>query len=137
MTITKKRFYSYLVPSHLIAALPTDSGMHALWDSTSFSHICDYDDWEKEILDNADIERHISNGAFVPIYVHSDGTPSIELRVGNISQVEYIKERERPWVVVKLSLIYLSQKVGGPWWFIILKRLTFLVQRMTSIRQAF
>ena len=48
-----------------------------------FYKICDYDSWEKELLDNSDLVRHIRGGRFVPIYVHTDGTPVIELRVGS------------------------------------------------------
>lgn len=66
----------------MIAALPTDSGMHALWDPQSFRSVCSFETWEDAILKNDGIRKAIGVGAFVPIYVHSDGTPLIDLRIG-------------------------------------------------------
>jgi len=51
----------------------TDSGMVAVWQPEQFHGIVDYDTWERELLEDADISRHIQNGAFVPLNVHADG----------------------------------------------------------------
>jgi len=66
----------------LRAVLPTDSGMHALWDPEAFRSVCSFETWEQALLKKDGIRRHIQAGAFVPIYVHSDGSPLIEVRVG-------------------------------------------------------
>src|SRR5579862_146009 len=58
----------------------TDSGMLGLWSPSAFTHIHDFDEWEKEFVKDADIERHIISHAFVPIYIHSDGRFVCEVR---------------------------------------------------------
>lgn len=68
--------------STLRGSFPTDSGMHGLWSPEAFRTICDFKSWEKNFVDDKDIERHIAAGRFVPIYVHSDGNPLIEVRLG-------------------------------------------------------
>lgn len=70
--------------SVLRASLPTDSGMHGLWDPEAFRSICDFDSWAREFLNDESIEKHIVAGAFVPIYVHADGRPLIEVRIGSL-----------------------------------------------------
>ncbi|MFC3550774.1 hypothetical protein ACFOLC_07045 [Lysobacter cavernae] len=62
--------------------LPTDAGMHGLWDPHSFADVCTRARWEARFMENSSIERSIANGSFVPIYVHTDGSPMIEVRTG-------------------------------------------------------
>lgn len=87
------------VGDSLTAALPTDAGMHALWDPEAFSDICSIASWEDQVLEDRDIERHIAAGRFVPIYVHSDGAPAIELRVGTSSETAALRPEEERWHV--------------------------------------
>jgi len=62
---------------------PTDSGMVAVWQPEQFHGIVDYDTWERELLEDADISRHIQNGAFVPLNVHADGAYECAIRAGS------------------------------------------------------
>lgn len=60
----------------------TDTGMHGLWDFQSFKQICSNPEWESNFVESGSIRKLIKRGAFVPIYVFSDGSPVIELRIG-------------------------------------------------------
>ncbi|MET0842879.1 MAG: hypothetical protein ABWY23_03465 [Mycetocola sp.] len=46
--------------------------MCALWQPERFEHIKDYEDWEKELIEDEDLERHVSEGTFVPLYLRAD-----------------------------------------------------------------
>ncbi len=45
----------------------TDSWMLCLFNYDDFSHINDYDSWDKELCEDEDIMRNIDKGNFVPI----------------------------------------------------------------------
>ena len=77
---------------------PTDAGMHALWDAEHFRDICSDAAWEKALLKNASIEQHIRAGHLVPVYVHSDGSPAIRIRVGSRQQPAALTADEARWV---------------------------------------
>ncbi len=89
---------------HLRKVLATDSGMFAVWERTSFAHIVDYDSWEKELLEDANIARHIKSGALVPIDLGSDGAYEFELRVGSFEQKAALASRERDFLTVSSAL---------------------------------
>lgn len=90
--------------------------MHGLWDPEAFQNICEFDQWEKQFLQNAAIERNIGAGAFVPIYVHSDGAPLFDLRVGTTQRpahfdsgaVATITKRSKPYLFVSRGAMGLS-----------------------------
>jgi hypothetical protein len=54
--------------------------MHVLWDRHHFTGVVDYPTWEAELLEDADIERHVAAGHLVPINIRSDGTFVINVR---------------------------------------------------------
>ena len=81
-------------------AFATDAGIHCLWNDTAFSGVNDYDTWEKELLDDADIERHIRAGDFVPLYIHSDGVVEIQVRVGSVEAPAVLSAREAKYLAV-------------------------------------
>ena len=80
--------------------LVTDSGMHGIWDFSTFSDINDYDSWEEQLVEDEDIIKHIKDGHFVPINIYSDGAFEFELRVGTTEVREQLSEREQTYLVV-------------------------------------
>jgi hypothetical protein len=84
------------------ATLPTDSGMHLVWDRAQFRGISDYDTWSKELEDDVDIQRHIKLGHIVPINIQSDGAYSITVRV-DPQQMPSLTGDEQRRVVVSSS----------------------------------
>jgi hypothetical protein len=64
----------------LTATLTTGSGMHLVWDRVHFAGVRDYPSWERELLDDQDIKRHISAGHVVPVNIQSDGAFVISVR---------------------------------------------------------
>jgi len=48
--------------------------MCALWRPARFGDVTDYDRWERELLDDADLSRHVRAGSVAPINIGSDGT---------------------------------------------------------------
>ena len=100
--LTSRTSSGQLSPSvgGLRGAYVTDAGMLALWIPTAFQGVTDYDTWERELLDNDDIQRHIRLGAFVPININSDGCFEVEVRVGAVGNRSVINERERKFLFV-------------------------------------
>ena len=95
----------------LRGAFRTDSGMFGVWDSNHFSNIHDYDEWEAELLEDADIQRHIIAGHFVPINVHSDGVFEFEVRIGAIESPGGLSSREHQYLAAT-SNAYLFRSTG-------------------------
>ena len=73
----------------------TDAGMLALWDTTWFSDIVDYDTWELGVLDPQEMTRHVEAGALVPIGVgdHGGGWGAL-VRIGTIAEPAELTSRE-------------------------------------------
>jgi hypothetical protein len=92
-------------------AYPTDAGMHCLWDETAFVGVTDYDTWEKELLRDEDIRRHIAAGHFVPLNIGSDGAMEIEIRIGTPDRPAELAERETKHLIVA-SKPYLLRSTG-------------------------
>jgi hypothetical protein len=84
----------------LRAVLQTDSGMHVLWDRAHFASVVDYNTWEQQLLEDADIESHIALGHLVPINIHSDGAFAFTLRIGE-SETPILSPDEQTRVVVQ------------------------------------
>lgn len=82
----------------LRAAYVTDSGMHGLWSRTAYAGVGDPGSWAKHLIDEASRDAHIAMGDFVPIHVHSDGAPIIELRSGRAGAPAALSGEERGWV---------------------------------------
>ncbi len=89
----------------------TDSGMLALWEPHHFQNITDYDSWEHELLDDADISRHIQQGAFVPINIQSDGAFQCVVRAASAEVPATLSDRECRYLVVS-SEPYLFRSRG-------------------------
>lgn len=94
----------------ITATLPTDSGMHVLWDRAHFSGVHDYQTWESELLDDADIEAHIAAGHVVPININSDGVFTITIRA-ETKRTPEVPEEERNRVLAA-SEGYLFHSAG-------------------------
>ena len=75
----------------------TDAGMPALWDRQDFEGITGYETWEPELLEDEDIQRHILAGAYVPLYIRSDGAFGCEVRVGDTSSPAVLSTREQEY----------------------------------------
>lgn len=78
----------------------TDAGMHCLWDQAAFQHVTDYDSWEKELLEDRDIERHIAAGHFVPLNLGDDGAMEVAVRVGSKTAPAVLDARESQYLIV-------------------------------------
>lgn len=78
----------------------TGSGMHCLWDRSAFESVSDYDSWERELLQDKDIARHVASGAFVPLNIGSDGAMAIEVRLGTTDAPACLSERESTYLIV-------------------------------------
>lgn len=74
----------------------TGSGMLALWDPESFTHIVDYDSWETDMLDDEPIIEHIRAGRLVPLNILSDGRFGVSVRLCSTGTSE-LSERERQY----------------------------------------
>ncbi len=77
------------------AVLGTDSGMHGVWNPKALANICGYETWAANFLDNSDIVQLIQAGSFVPLYVHSDGAPLIEVRIGTSEERPTLSDEEQ------------------------------------------
>jgi len=75
----------------------TDAGMLALWNGECFDGVVDYETWEQELLEDADIERYIRAGAFVPIYINSDGAFECVVRAADESGPACLSAREQQY----------------------------------------
>jgi len=80
--------------------MTTDAGMFGLWSPTSFVDIVDYDTWESELLEDDDIKRHITAGAFVPVNIGGDGAFQVLARIGSASTAASLTQRERQYSLV-------------------------------------
>ncbi|MBN9523083.1 hypothetical protein J0H58_31975 [bacterium] len=76
---------------------PTACGMHCLWDQAPFAGVTDYDTWARELLDDADIGRHVGAGHLVPLNIGSDGAMEVEVRV----RAAGLTEREEKYLIVR------------------------------------
>ncbi|MBN2652577.1 MAG: hypothetical protein JXR63_09345 [Spirochaetales bacterium] len=75
----------------------TDSGMLCLFNYANFTHVVDYDSWDKELCEDKDIIRHIEQGEFVPISF-GDGAFDVIIR---INEEAVLSEREKKYLVVQ------------------------------------
>lgn len=80
--------------------MTTDAGMFGLWSPAVFADVIDYDTWESELLEDADIARHVIAGSFVPINIRSDGAFGIVARLGSAHAPAELTDRERRYAVV-------------------------------------
>lgn len=79
---------------------PTGSGMHCLWDQAAFAAVTDYDSWERELLNDSDIIRHITAGHLVPLNIGSDGAMEVEVRLGSPAAPAALNDRETKYLIV-------------------------------------
>ena len=86
--------------------LATDCGMWGLWDSEAYKSIDNYDKWEPLFVEDEDIQKQVESTSFIPIYIHSDGVCSFEVKIdGSLS------EREKKYICVS-SEKYLFHSSG-------------------------
>ena len=90
-------------PDQLRADLATDSGMLCVWDAQPFAGISDYDSWERELCEDADILRHLEAGHLVPLNL-GDGAFAVEVRHAS---PESMSAREREYLLVPSQPYYL------------------------------
>jgi hypothetical protein len=90
-------------PAPLRADLATDSGMLCVWDPRPFAGISDYDSWEKELCEDADLLRHLEAGHLVPLNL-DDGAFAVEVRHGSPASLSV---REREYLLVPSQPYYL------------------------------
>jgi hypothetical protein len=83
----------------------TDAGMLALWDTTRFSGVVDYDSWEVELLAAEDLAGHIDVGALVPISIGSGGSWQVLVRTGAADEPARLTDRETEYLL----------QTGGPY----------------------
>lgn len=88
----------------------TDAGMWGIWDCGHFPKIRDYESWEKELLEDDAITKHIKQGHFVPIYLHTDGCFDFEVRVGTQEKTEALSEDEKKCLLVSSEPYLLMSK---------------------------
>ena len=93
----------------IVGVLPTDSGMHAVWDRGHFNGVVDYDTWEAELLHDADIERHIADGHFVPINIHADDAYAIAVRFDSVTLPALSGDEIRRVVVASEPYVFNSK----------------------------
>lgn len=86
--------------------------MLAIWDPQHFSSVTDYDTWEPLLLEDEDIAKHIEAGAFVPLYIHSDGAYECNVRIGTTATPVALTERERKYSLVQSEPPYLFCSTG-------------------------
>jgi hypothetical protein len=90
----------------------TDAGMCALWSPASFHRVTDYGTWERELLDDGDIARHVRAGTVVPINIGSDGAFAVRVRASSGPENAVPTEREARFVLAS-SEPYLFETQGG------------------------
>ncbi|WP_436533938.1 hypothetical protein [Actinoplanes sp. HUAS TT8] len=90
----------------------TAAGMFGLWSPPAFRGVVDYGTWEAELLEDEDISRHIRDGVFVPINLHSDGAFTFLVRIGSEALPAELTDREREYLVVS-SAPYLFVATDG------------------------
>ncbi|GGM89391.1 MAG TPA: hypothetical protein VIL71_23595 [Spirillospora sp.] len=88
----------------------TDAGMCCLWQPEHFAHVTSYDVWEDALGNDPAIERSIEAGAFVPLYLHSDGVYQVTLRTGARTPREkrYTTASSEPYLLVSKGAVALS-----------------------------
>jgi len=91
----------------------TDSGMLCLWDPAAFAAVVDYDTWEAELCEDADVLRHIKAGHLVPINTNRgvDGAFDVLVRVGDAKRPAALTEREARYILAE-SAPYLFKSAG-------------------------
>ncbi|HEX2586329.1 MAG TPA: hypothetical protein VHL14_14470 [Steroidobacteraceae bacterium] len=98
------------------AVLPTDSGMHGLWNPHAFKSVCSQGEWEKLFVENRNIEASIKAGIFVPMYVHSDGSPLIHVRIARndtkaallANEMKYVNKKSDAYLFVSTGALAVS-----------------------------
>ncbi|MGO8827556.1 MAG: hypothetical protein ACLQU9_20280 [Acidimicrobiales bacterium] len=99
------------MPETFTGAVRTDAGMFVLWNPARFEGVVDYDTWERELLDDSDIERHVAAGELVPVNIRADGTFGFEVRVGSVESPATYEDREAQCLVAT-SDPYLFESEG-------------------------
>jgi hypothetical protein len=85
----------------------TGAGMLSLWDYSTYQHIENYDEWEKEFVEDVDIGRNIKNADFVPINIQSDGAFCVDLKLHEAAK---LSEREQKYLTVSSQPYLLKSK---------------------------
>lgn len=89
----------------------TDAGLCALWQPEHFEHVTDLDSFHAELIEDQDIERHIADGAFVPINIGSDGGWGMTVRVGaglNDREAQFLVVSSEPYRIISRGTLGLG-----------------------------
>ncbi|MFG3223879.1 hypothetical protein ACGF07_03710 [Kitasatospora sp. NPDC048194] len=63
----------------------------------------DHDSWERELLEDEDVSRHIRAGSFIPVHIGGDGAFGLLVRVGAQGRPAELSRREAGHLVVSSS----------------------------------
>jgi hypothetical protein len=74
--------------------------MLCLWRPAAFASVVDYDSWDRELCEDADILRHIAAGNLVPVNIGADGVFEVEVRVGTAESRAALGDREQAYLEV-------------------------------------
>ncbi|GAA3014510.1 hypothetical protein [Actinokineospora diospyrosa] len=88
----------------------TGAGMCGLWQPERFEGVVDLDAWEDVVSDVDVLERHIREGAFVPLNVGGDGSFQVVVREGARSAREerYTIVSSDPYLLVSRGTLSLG-----------------------------
>ena len=98
--------------------IATGCGMWALWDFETYKAIDDYDKWEPLFCEDEDIQKQVETSNFVPVYIHSDGVCSFEVKIdGSLSEREqkYVCVSSEKYLLHSNGKVFLSgiDDIGG------------------------
>jgi hypothetical protein len=93
------------------AAIASDAGAFALWDVAAFRQVVDYDSWERELLEDDSVARHVAAGHLVPVTIGSDGAFQMLVRIGGAGGAARLSDRESRYRLIS-SEPYLFEVSG-------------------------
>jgi hypothetical protein len=82
-----------VAPTSRTFVVSTDAGMLAAWNPKQFATVVDYDTWERELLEDKDILRHVRDGNLVPINIGRDFAAGVTVRIEPLADPK-LSERE-------------------------------------------
>jgi hypothetical protein len=100
-----------IAPTSRTFVVSTDAGMLAVWNPRQFATIVDYDTWERELLEDKNILRHVRDGNLVPINIGRDFAAGVTVRIEPLAYPK-LSEREARYLFLS-SEPYLYVSDGG------------------------
>jgi hypothetical protein len=97
-----------VAPTSRAFVVSTDAGMLALWNPRQFPTIVDYDSWERELLEDEAILRHVRAAHLVPINIGRDFAAGVTVRIEPLANPK-LSEREARYLFASSEpYLYLS-----------------------------